>query len=104
MRLRPNDGVSRKFSESRRGASVIEALGDNAPKNVLEAAKAAVYDAEKAIFKQANANKVATVSNVVEAVNNPVDTTVGKREQEKSLIRAVINWLTWRYGEYNCRR
>ncbi|MFY1028203.1 YadA-like family protein [Actinobacillus seminis] len=74
----PTPKLAENLAKAEEALVAVEALGDNAPKNVLEAAKAAVYDAEKAI-KQANANKVATVSNVVEAVNNSGWTaTVGK--------------------------
>ncbi len=48
--------------------AAIEKLGENAPQNVKDAAKAAVYDAEKAIEK-AGLNKVATVQNVADAIN-----------------------------------
>ncbi|MDY4281590.1 MAG: ESPR-type extended signal peptide-containing protein, partial [[Pasteurella] mairii] len=74
----PTPELAENLAKAEEALAAVEALGDKAPQNVLEAAKAAVYDAEKAI-KQANANKVATVSNVVEAVNNSGWTaTVGK--------------------------
>ncbi|WP_273392163.1 YadA-like family protein, partial [Actinobacillus porcinus] len=55
---------------------VLNGLPTDAPQNVIDAAKAAVYDAEKAKLKaekeadEAGLNKVATVQNVSEVINN----------------------------------
>ena len=57
------------LAKAQAALAAVEKLGDSAPQNVKDAAKAAVYDAEKAIEK-AGLNKVATVQNVAEAINN----------------------------------
>ena len=56
------------LAKAQAALAAVEKLGDSAPQNVKDAAKAAVYDAEKAIEK-AGLNKVATVQNVADAIN-----------------------------------
>ena len=59
--------LQNNLADAQKALAAVEALGDNAPESVKNAAKAAVYDAEKAIAKVQN--KVATVENVVNAIN-----------------------------------